>query len=1193
MRPLRFPIMNCGKLAASFIVFFGATQFLVSFIAKAASTTPSTPAKFQVDAVILIVLAQTDGKILVPGESVRLNSDGTLDQTYKLAISGRVEAATLQPDGKCLIGHSDGVDESYQRAPLLQRYNVDGSLDTSFNTTLSEIDVIADIAVQPDARVLVGGYIGFQPGQFDPSLPPPRLKIIRLNSDGSRDSTFQAGETRSAGARPSFAHQPGGKIIVPTGDLPHLVRLNPSGTVDSSFQAPGDYTVFNLVSLPDGKIVIGGSFPPVGGVASSGLARLQSDGTIDSGFHPPTQYVFDHSTLGLDLGGNVLATVYRPETFGYAILRLQTTGSIDPSYNAPAPYGINTIVLQPDGKELVAGPFEEIQHNDRTGLARVNPDGSLDTSFFPIFTRPGTVFTLATQFDKVIAGGGFTRVNGPFVGSIVRLNEDSTLETSFQTKVIAGNTLRVETQSDGKLVVLNDIVAAGPSIFTGLLRLTADGARDTTFAPLSPSLFDTFALQPDDKILGVIKNAIIRLNTNGSLDYSFITIQNRYTINGLKVQPDGRILVFGVGDIGVINRKYSDGTFDPTFEDPAPDNNVKAVDLQGDGKVVVGGDFHYFGVNTNYFNDIVIRPYLARLQTNGGVDETFNASLNAPVSVVKVQKNGQIVIGGTFTSVNNYPTPGLARLNPDGTFDPSFSAPTEGGAVRAIVETPDGTVVAGGDFGVVTSVVNPLPGQIVTAGSATPFITLVVKPALTNIAEVRFLVNGNIIDTVTHPLVATPGNAALSTRAHAVNGGPPGFGTGLWGTNFTGLFPGTFILTVQVVDTSGNVTTSSPSSVTVVDPSQSPPPTFQIGSLVTGQILATQSSITVTASPGPGGTALDKLSLFVNGISVQQIKPAFSFSGFLSEAAAYSFVFKPPAPGSYALVVVATATNGVTSSSPVVAVTAGTPSRIVNVSTRMFADTGDNALIGGVIVAGTVSKHVVIRALGPSVGAAGIVGAMQDPTLEVRDGNGALVAQNDNWRTDPTAATTLTTLGLQPHDDRESALLATINPGGYTAIVRGAGNATGVALVEVYDLDDFSTNAKLANISTRGQVLGADKVMIGGFIVAGGSQKKVIIRAIGPSLAASGVQGALSNPTLELHGADGDLIGKNDDWQTTQIGGIITADQKNEIIASTIPPKDDHESAIVVHLDPGVYTAVVRGANDTTGIGLVEIYDLD
>jgi uncharacterized delta-60 repeat protein len=1168
------------------LLVFSAVLLLVSLIINA----DTTPAKFQVDAVIPTVLAQSDGKILVPSESVRLSSDGTIDQTYKLKINGRVEAATLQADGKCLIGHSDGVDEFYQRVPLLQRYNSDGSLDAGFNATLSDIDVIADIAVQPDARVLVGGYIGFQAAQSDPSLPPPRLKIVRLNSNGSRDSTFVAGEARSAGARPSFALHSDGKILVPTGDTPHLLRLNPNGTVDSSFHAPANYNVFNLVTLPNGNIVIGGSFPPIGVVLSSGLARLRPDGTIDSEFNAPQQYVFDHATLGLDLGGNVLATVYRPEKFSYAVLRLLPDGSVDPSYDAVASYGINTIVQQPDGKALVAGSFEEIHGSDRTGLGRLNTNGSLDTSFHPIFTRPGQVFTLATQADKVIAGGGFSRVNGPFVGSIVRLNEDSSVDTSFQTSVIAGHTLRVETQSDGKLMVLNDIVASGPSIFTGLLRLAANGARDTTFAPFTPSLFDTFTLQPDDKVLGVIKNAILRLNTNGSVDTSFITIQNLYTINGLKVQPDGRILVFGAGDIGVINRKYPDGTFDPTFQDPAPDKEVNAVDLQEDGKMIIGGDFHFFGVNPNFFSDIISRPYLARLRANGEVDETFSASLNAPVSVVKVLKNGQIVIGGTFTSVSNYPTPGLARLNPDGTIDPTFSVPTEGGAVKAIVELPDKTVVAGGDFGVATSVVSPLPGQLVTTGASVPFTTLVVTRDLANVAEVRFLVNGNIVDIEKTPLVANSGQQLVSFRQHDLSGGT--IGTGLWGTYFTTLFPGTYVLEVQVVDNSGHVTTSSPSNVRVVDPTELvPPPTFQIGSLVTGQVLATQDSVIISTAQAVGGMDLVKLALFVNGSLAQQINiPAAGATA--EDAGSYSFVFKPPAPGSYALVIVATAKSGVTTSSDVIAVTADTPSRIVNVSTRMFTDIGDNALIGGVIVAGADSKKIVVRALGPSVGAAGIAGAMQNPTLELRNGNGVLFAQNDNWRND-SAATAIKSLGLQPSDDRESALLATVSPGNYTAVVRGANEESGVALVEVYDLDNLAVNAKLANISTRGQVLTADKVMIGGFVVAGGADKKVIIRAIGPSLAAIGIQGALSNPTLELHAANGALIARNDDWQTTQIGGIITADQKNEVIASTIPPKEEHESAIVAHLKPGAYTAIVRGANDSAGIALVEIYDLD
>ena len=128
--------------------------------------------------------------------------------------------------------------------------------------------------------------------------------------------------------------------------------------------------------------------------------------------------------------------------------------------------------------------------------------------------------------------------------------------------------------------------------------------------------------------------------------------------------------------------------------------------------------------------------------------------------------------------------------------------------VDSVEEMPDGTVVAGGDFGVVTSVISPLPGQTVSAGAVVPFTSLVVKPALTNIAEVRFLVDGNVIDTVITPLVSTPGSAVLAANVHALSGGS-GFGTGIWGTNFTALFPGTYILTVQVVDSSGNVSQPS------------------------------------------------------------------------------------------------------------------------------------------------------------------------------------------------------------------------------------------------------------------------------------------------------------------------------------------------------------------------------------------------
>jgi len=182
--------------------------------------------------------------------------------------------------------------------------------------------------------------------------------------------------------------------------------------------------------------------------------------------------------------------------------------------------------------------------------------------------------------------------------------------------------------------------------------------------------------------------------------------------------------------------------------------------------------------------------------------------------------------------------------------------------------------------------------------------------------------------------------------------------------------------------------------------------------------------------------------------------------------------------------------------------------------------------------------------------------------------------------------------GHAPTDRRESAIIAALPPGNYTAIVRGVNNTVGVALVEVYDLVG-GPRSLLGNISTRSFVQTGDYVMIGGFIVEGTGPKRVIIRAIGPELTQHGVPNPLADPTLELHNGPGALIASNNNWMTTIIGGVITHDQVHDIMDSGHAPTDPRESAIIATLQPGRYTAIVRGANNTTGVGLVEVYDLD
>jgi plastocyanin len=264
--------------------------------------------------------------------------------------------------------------------------------------------------------------------------------------------------------------------------------------------------------------------------------------------------------------------------------------------------------------------------------------------------------------------------------------------------------------------------------------------------------------------------------------------------------------------------------------------------------------------------------------------------------------------------------------------------------------------------------------------------------------------------------------------------------------------------------------------------------------------------------------------------------------------------------------------------SPTPTPTAG-PGILGNISTRLRVETGDNVLIGGFIVTGTQPKKVIVRAIGPSLSAL-FSGALADPTLELRDSSGVLIRANDNWRSDQESEIMATT--IPPSDDLESAIVETLpaNNSAYTAIVRGVDNSTGIGVVEAYDLNQ-AVDSKLANISTRGLVQTGDNVLIGGLIVLGQNPLRVIVRAIGPSLP---VPGALSDPTLELRDGNGGLIDSNDNWRS---------DHESEIMATTIPPSNDLESAIVRNLAPGNYTAIVRGANNTTGVAAVEAYGLN
>lgn len=261
------------------------------------------------------------------------------------------------------------------------------------------------------------------------------------------------------------------------------------------------------------------------------------------------------------------------------------------------------------------------------------------------------------------------------------------------------------------------------------------------------------------------------------------------------------------------------------------------------------------------------------------------------------------------------------------------------------------------------------------------------------------------------------------------------------------------------------------------------------------------------------------------------------------------------------------------------------PTQALNLSTRLRVQTGDNAGIGGFIITGSAPKHVLLRAIGPSLAQGGIPNVLADPVLELHGLGAFATITNDNWRDDPAQEAAIIATGIPPANNLEAAIDATLGPGAYTAVIRGKNNTSGVALVEVYDLN-AGVSSKLANISTRAFVETGDSIVIAGFIVGGASgSDRMVLRGIGPSLTGLGINNALADPNLQLRDGNGALLMTNNDWQDDPA-------QAAALTNAGLAPSNQLESGIVAALAPGAYTALLTGASNGSGVGLIEVYDL-
>lgn len=642
---------------------------------------------------------------------------------------GPVLAAIQDGNGKAYVG---GALRTYDDFAVnyVARLNSDGTLDTSFAPTGSGLDSdVAEFCLQGDGKLLVGGSFTSYNGTTRPYA-------ARLNSDGSLDASFAPTGSGLNDEVYALSLQGDGKLLVGGAftayngtPRSYVARLNSIGTLDTSFALSGSgfNNTANAISLQsDGKVVVGGNFISYNGTARPRIARLNSDGTLDTTFAQTGSGLGNFvSALSLQSDGKVLvggSFASYNGTSRPSIARLNSDGSLDTSFG-PTGSGldnaVNALSLQSDGKLLVGGLFTSYNGTSRPYVARLNSDGSLDTSFAPIgLGLNSTVTSLSLQSDgKLLVGGYFTSSSGrPYVA---RLNSDGAPDTAFAT---TGSGLNFQVyalsfRSDGKLLVGGAFTSYNGASRPSVARLNSDGTIDTGFAPTGSGLSGlvyALSLQSDDRPLvggsftsynGTSRPYVARLNSDGTLDAGFAPTGSGLSgfVYALSGQSDGKVVVGGnfTSYNGTprpyVARLNSDGTLDTGFAQTGSglDGQVETLSLQSDGKVLVGGGFTSYNGTS--------RPYVARLNSDGTLDPSFapaGSGLNGGVEALSLQSDGRLMAGGLFTSYNGTNLSFVARLKSDGTLDASF-APMGAGfnsSVYALAPQSDGKVVVGGGF---------------------------------------------------------------------------------------------------------------------------------------------------------------------------------------------------------------------------------------------------------------------------------------------------------------------------------------------------------------------------------------------------------------------------------------------------------------------------------------------------------------
>jgi uncharacterized delta-60 repeat protein len=602
------------------------------------------------------ILVLSNEKIIVSGGFIsynnalrynfaQLNNDGTIDTSFNTSFNANncnaILAIAVQSNGKLIIGGS----LIYGGRNNIVRLNSDGSIDNTFNTTTTTFvganDAVGPIYALPGGKILIGG-------NFTQYNGTPRNYAARLNSDGSLDTTFNLGILNSANAFGISKIQNDGKMIIQRSGsftyngvlINYIGRLNSDFTIDNSFNVGSGITstnegIYTLSIQSDGKYIVGGTFNSFSGYLKSKILRLNIDGSVDNSFNTGTGSNGIVRTTNIQPDGKIITGGEFSAFNGNAsekISRLNTDGLFDATFSVGTGANgvLHSVLNQSDGKIIIVGDFTSYNGTTRNRIARLNSDGTIDTSFNPGTGANGLIRALNIQPDgKIIIGGNFTSYNGTAIYRIARLNTTGSLDTSFNSGVSGPNAdvLSILVQNDGKIIISGFFTSYNGIQKNGIIRLNVDGTIDSNFAVVQGANNSILAasLQGDSKIIiggnftsynGTLKNKIARLNTDGTIDNSF--------------DPGGSVNYY-----------------------------VNTISIQNNGKIIIGGNFSLF--NGNSRNNIV------RLNTNGTIDNTFNFGngANGEVRTTSIQSDGKIIIGGDFTSYNGVGRNRIARINGD------------------------------------------------------------------------------------------------------------------------------------------------------------------------------------------------------------------------------------------------------------------------------------------------------------------------------------------------------------------------------------------------------------------------------------------------------------------------------------------------------------------------------------------------